>query len=64
MTVAQFDRFEDFEVVDHLATVSELDVFGSELDLTNPTTQFPQDQTGMLCMQIRTSLSSFESVWL
>ena len=34
INIAQFDRFEDFEehVVDHLATVSELDVFGSGLD--------------------------------
>ena len=39
--MAQFDRFEDFEelIVDHLATSSELDVFGSELDFQHPTTQ-------------------------
>ena len=46
-SVAQFDRFEDFEehIVDYLATVSDLDVFGSELDFINPITQeFLQDQ--------------------
>ena len=39
--IAQFDRFEDFEehIVDYLATVSDLDVFGSELDFIHPTTQ-------------------------
>ena len=39
--IAQFDRFEDFEehIVDHPATVSDLDVFGSELDFVHPTKQ-------------------------
>ena len=39
--IAQFDRFEDFEehIVDYFATVSDLDVFGNELDFVHPTTQ-------------------------
>ena len=39
--IAQHDGFEDFEehVVDHLATVTDLDVFGCEVDFVHPTTQ-------------------------
>ena len=40
--IAQFDIFEDFEehIVDYyLAAVSDLDVFGSELDIVHPITQ-------------------------
>ena len=38
--IAQFDRFEEFEehIVDRLATSSELEVFGSELDFVHPAT--------------------------
>ena len=41
INIALFDRFEDFveHIVDYQATVSDLDVFGSELDFIHPTTQ-------------------------
>ena len=40
-SIAQYDRFEDFEehVVDYLASVTDLDVFGCEVDFVHPTTQ-------------------------
>ena len=40
-SVAQYDRFEDFEdhVVDYLASVTDLDVFGCTLDFVHPTAQ-------------------------
>ena len=39
--IAQYDRFEDFEehIVDHLTSVTDLDVFGCEVDFVHPTTQ-------------------------
>ena len=38
-SVAQYDRFEDFEehVVDYLASATDLDVFGCALDFIHPT---------------------------
>ena len=40
-SVAQYDRFEEFEerVVDYLASASDLDVFGCALDFIHPTEQ-------------------------
>ena len=40
-SVAQYDRFEDFEehVVDYLAWATDLDVFGCALDFIHPTVQ-------------------------
>ena len=40
-SVAQYDRLEDFEdhVVDYLASVTDLDVFGCTLDFVHPTMQ-------------------------
>ena len=39
--IAQYDRFEDFEehIVDHLTSVTDLDVFGCEVDFVHPATQ-------------------------
>ena len=40
-SIAQHDRFEDFEehIVDHLASVTEVEVFGCEVDFVHPVTQ-------------------------
>ena len=40
-SIAQHVRFEDFEehIVDHLASVTDVDVFGCEVDFVHPVTQ-------------------------
>ena len=61
INIALFDRFEDFveHIVDYLATVSDLDVFGSVLDFIHPTTQ--STVSGTPCKRIGASLLWFES---
>ena len=51
-SVAKHDRLEDLEdhVVDYMAPVTDLDVFGCKLDFIHPTTQTHlDDQHGKPC---------------
>lgn len=71
ISIAQYDRLDDFEehTVDYLATVSSLDVFGSEMDFIHPTTQenlqdriwdAPQENTSFTIV-IRECVETFHS---
>ena len=61
--IAQFDRFEDFEehIVDHLAAVTDLEVFGREADFVLPGRGVTLKITfGKFCKRTSASPSCFE----
>ena len=68
LSVAKFDRFTDLEdqVMDYLASVTDLTVFGCVIDFLQTTTQtLPlRTQSGISCSKVKNTPLSSETVVL
>ena len=67
LSVAKFDRFTDLEdqVMDYLASVTDLQVFGCVIDFLHTTTQtYREDPSGISCSKVENSPLSSGTVVL